>query len=61
MFINVGLPDMNGIEVTEEIRKIENNKLRVPIVAITTNYDGSYKPVCLEAGMNLFYVKTING
>ncbi len=36
--MDVGLLDMNGIEVTEEIRKIENNKLRVPIT-----YCSSYR------------------
>ncbi|ABS78170.1 response regulator [Coxiella burnetii] len=59
IFMDIGLPDMSGIEVTEEIRKIENNKFHVPVVALTANYDESYKPVCLEAGMDDFMLKPL--
>jgi CheY-like chemotaxis protein len=34
VFLDLGLPDMNGTEVIKRIREIENNKQHVPIVAL---------------------------
>lgn len=57
VFMDVGLPDINGIEVSKQIRKLNPNTF--PIVALTANYDESYQATCLEAGMQDFLNKPI--
>lgn len=59
IFMDIGLPDINGVDVTKAIRNLENNQSHVPIIALTANYDESYKPVCLNAGMDDFMLKPL--
>ncbi len=59
IFMDIGLPDISGVEVTKEIRKIEDKKSHVPIVALTANCDESYKTICLEAGIDDFMLKPL--
>lgn len=56
IFMDIGLPDMDGIAVTKKIRAIEKD---VPIVALTANSDGEYKDQCDEVGMNGFLTKPL--
>lgn len=53
ILMDLGLPDMDGIEITKKIR--EKNK-QVPIIACTASGE-SYKTKCLDAGMDDFIVK----
>ena len=59
IFMDIGLPDMSGAEVTKEIRAIENKESHIPIVALTANYDESNHLTCLEAGMDDFILKPL--
>jgi CheY-like chemotaxis protein len=53
VLMDIGLPDMDGYEISIEIRKIDKT---VPIIAYTASGDESK---CLEAGMNEFTAKPI--
>lgn len=53
IFMDVGLPDISGIEVTQRIRALsDRRKSRVPIVALTAHVGDDQHDACLKAGMN---------
>ena len=55
------MPEMDGIETTQEIRKIEKNTGKhVPIVALTANAVVEAKNTFLEIGMDDFLSKPID-
>lgn len=50
--MDIGLPDISGIDVTKQIRLDESNShAPVPIVALTAHIDVERKEQCIEAGM----------
>lgn len=54
------MPVMDGFEATEKIRKLTNqDKSKIPIIALTANAMKSDEDKCLEAGMNDFLTKPI--
>lgn len=55
ILMDIGLPDMDGIEITQNIRQKNKN---VPIIACTASGE-SYRDKCLNAGMNDFILKPI--
>ena len=57
IFMDMQLPEMNGIEATVELR---NKGLTIPIIALTANAYESDKAKCIEAGMNDFLSKPVN-
>lgn len=60
VFMDIMLPDMNGYDITREIRKIEvaTEKIeKVPIVALTANTYDNDKEKCFDAGMNDYLAK----
>jgi len=62
IFMDIGLPDMDGYEVTRRIRKNENNPWkRVPIVALTAHASPESKQFCLDVGMNAALIKPLLG
>lgn len=63
VFMDLGLPDMNGIEVTKELRKLEKERGRsvlVPIVALTAHHTEEDKDRGLAAGMQEFILKPLS-
>lgn len=48
ILMDIGLPDLDGLEVTQKIRK---QGIMTPIVAITAHMANYSKQRCLEAGM----------
>ncbi len=56
VFMDIEMPEMNGIESTQQIRKSEEFK-ELPIVAMTAHAMSSDRERCLEAGMNDFISK----
>ncbi|MGA8598539.1 MAG: response regulator [Bryobacteraceae bacterium] len=61
IFMDVQMPEMNGIEATEIIRAAERGtKMRVPIVALTANAMAGDRERCLEAGMDGYLSKPID-
>lgn len=60
ILMDLELPDMNGIDVTQAIRALSiPSKANVPIVALTGNTDDENIKACYEAGMNDFAAKPI--
>lgn len=59
IFMDIGLPGMDGLNTTRAIRQVEKVDMHVPIVALTANYDVSHKPMCLESGMDEFLSKPL--
>ena len=53
IFMDVGLPDISGIEATRCIRALSDiNKAEIPIVALTGHAGDEQRNECLAAGMN---------
>lgn len=60
VLMDIMLPEMNGYEITKEIRKIENlNNVENPvaIIALTANTYENDKEKCLSIGMNDYLSK----
>jgi len=60
ILMDIMLPEMNGYEITIEIRKQEKeNKIEkpVPIVALTANTYDNDKEKCFKVGMNDYLAK----
>lgn len=58
VLMDVQMPNMDGLEATQIIRKNEKNK-NIPIIALTASNSVGDKEKCLEAGMNDFLTKPI--
>lgn len=60
IFMDIGLPDKNGCEVTKEIRAKEKplNK-KTPIIALTAHVDGKSKQTCIDSGMEAVLSKPL--
>lgn len=61
IFMDIELPDMNGLDVTRHIRDLPvPRKANTPIVALTGNVASEDVKACFEAGMNDFLGKPIS-
>jgi CheY-like chemotaxis protein len=56
VFMDIGLPEIDGIEATRQIREHDKN---TPIIALTAHSDETKKQAALAAGMNDYMVKPI--
>ncbi len=52
IFMDMGLPDMNGISVTQSIRRLAYRNTDTPIVALTTQNRETIMPLGKEVGLN---------
>lgn len=60
ILMDVQMPEMDGIEATEKIRKIEESAGgHIPIIALTANAFEEDKKKCLAAGMDAYTTKPI--
>jgi len=57
ILMDIRLPDINGLEVTKQIRKL--NK-KIPIIAQTAHAMGNDRKKCLDAGANEYISKPID-
>jgi len=58
IIMDIMMPEMDGYEATQKIRKIEEqSKKRTPIVGLTANTYDSEKERSLQAGMDYFMTK----
>ncbi|MBI3188520.1 MAG: response regulator [Gammaproteobacteria bacterium] len=60
VFMDIHMPDMDGIETTQRWRKIETRQPPLPIIAITAKATIEDKTRCMQAGMNSFLTKPIS-
>ncbi len=58
--MDVFLPEMNGYEAAEKIRKISDNLVKKPIIAYTSSNNDFDRKRCLESGMNEYIIKSDN-
>ncbi len=57
VLMNIGMPKMDGIETTREIRRLWHNSLK--IIAITAYVLPGIRATCLEAGMDDYIGKPV--
>jgi PAS domain S-box-containing protein len=59
ILMDIQMPNKNGFEATDEIRKIEKDRF-TPIIALTAGIFVEEKEQCLKSGMNDYITKPIN-
>ena len=59
VFMDIGLPDISGLKLTETIRNTENINRAVPIVALTGHDENATHNQATFAGMDSFIVKPL--
>ncbi len=61
IFMDVQMPEMNGLDATRAIRKLENSwASSIPIIAMTADAFSENITECLEAGMNGHIAKPVD-
>jgi two-component system, sensor histidine kinase RpfC len=60
VFMDIHMPDMDGIETTQRWRKLETRQPPLPIIAITAKATIEDRAKCMQAGMNSFLTKPIS-
>ena len=56
--MDIGLPDINGLAVTEELRNLMKNHAKQPIiVALTAHVSNDDRDRCLKSGLDDFLKK----
>lgn len=61
ILMDMHMPELDGIEATREIRRIEQQQGRqaIPIIAVTAAAMSEDTQLCLQAGMNAFLAKPL--
>jgi two-component system sensor histidine kinase/response regulator len=54
------MPEMDGFAATTEIRRIERNGVRVPVIAMTAGVTEGERERCFSAGMDDFVAKPVS-
>jgi len=57
IFMDMHMPEMDGLEAARKIRAFEDEKAQTPIVALTANAMAADRQKCLNAGMDDFLSK----
>jgi len=59
IFMDIGLPDMDGLTVTEAIRESDHSNSLIPIIALTVHSEDQLKAKAEAVGMSDFVVKPL--
>jgi two-component system, sensor histidine kinase and response regulator len=59
VFMDMQMPEMDGLEATRVIRGLGSSYERIPIIAMTANASPEDKQKCLDAGMDSFLSKPV--
>ncbi|MEL7085309.1 MAG: response regulator [Cyanobacteria bacterium J06597_1] len=54
------MPKMDGYEATRQLRRIEGDRCRTKIIALTANTQPGHKEMCLASGMDGYLNKPIS-
>lgn len=58
IFMDLQMPEMDGLQATQQIRKIQEKKnVKTPIIALTANAMQSDQKKCMDAGMDDYLSK----
>lgn len=60
VFMDIHMPNMDGIETTLRWRRLETRNPPLPIIAITAKATTEDKKKCMQAGMNSFLTKPVS-
>ena len=61
VFLDYMMPEMNGIDTLERIRKIPGSRIAsMPVIALTANVVSGAREMFLEAGFDDFLAKPIS-
>lgn len=60
IFMDMRMPNMDGLEATRKIRAMDHRSKGLPIVALTANAFDDDRNACFDSGMNDFMTKPVS-
>jgi CheY-like chemotaxis protein len=60
IFMDMRMPNMDGLEATRKIRALPNSTKNLPIIALTANAFDDDRNACFDSGMNDFMTKPVS-
>ena len=60
IFMDMRMPNMDGLEATRKIRTLPNVGRGLPIIALTANAFDDDRNACFDSGMNDFMTKPVS-
>lgn len=59
IFMDIGLPDIDGCMLTQKIRAIENRKTHIPIICLSAQCNEAIIKMAIDAGMDDYIPKPL--